>query len=129
LLTTIEDSLSAALDNPPIPLPEYEPLLFEQHLDDVGKLLEQCLSYRREASELEILSVKAAMDYAHFKATSKLEEEQEQLRLRRDQVGVQRSTQERAAKLFSGTDSLSAGFKAKAHGRAKEATLDEGSID
>ena len=43
---------------------------WDYYLSDISSALDRCLSYRREARDLEIAAVKAAVDYSHFIASS-----------------------------------------------------------
>jgi len=72
-----------------------EPLLFDQYIIDVVDSLDRCLTYRREARDLEIAGVKAALEYVHFIESRPIEQELERQalglevqRIRSDAVAV-----------------------------------------
>lgn len=65
---------------PPYPY-VLEPRLFDVYIHDVVGSLDRCLSYRREARDLEIAGVKAALEYDHFTKSRPVEQDLEKLGL------------------------------------------------
>src|SRR4051812_30478290 len=58
-----------------------EPLLFDDYLNDIVDGLERCLSYRKEARDLEVAGVRAAVDYDHFIRSRPIEQALEEAAL------------------------------------------------
>jgi hypothetical protein len=58
----IQETIKAALQEDP----PYNPYLYEMLFSDVAKLLDRCLSYRRECADLEALAVRRALEFDLF---------------------------------------------------------------
>src|SRR5262245_1912511 len=65
----LDDDIRNALDPIATALPRYDGYQVDDLINDVSRLLDRCLVYRREYTELEATAVKAAMDYDLFTKT------------------------------------------------------------
>jgi len=114
--------IQSRLQNSPF---AYDCLLLEQLLTDVSALVERCLSYRREARDLEIASVRTCLDYEEFTERSKLDEELELLGVRFSQISREQAAYTKAASEFDkGKEPLGRGNFELASGQSNVAGLD-----
>lgn len=102
----------------------YEVLLFPTLLNEASILVDRVLAYRREARDLEILAVKAAMDYALFNKTAAIDIQLEKQRVQYDLKGIAKITQDTAAAAFGNESPESSGFEALSAGRSRELVRD-----
>lgn len=102
----------------PIDAIDYDPLLVEPLAKDIVAILDRCLTYRRDAQELEILAVKAAVDYAKFSELSTVQLEYEIAALGLERLTKEEETAKKTATEFgAGGSPLEKGFSAEATGR------------
>lgn len=111
------DKISDAAQN-------YEPLLIRRHADAVSSLTERCLSFRREFRELEILAVKAQVDFDLFNVTSAIDEELDLKRLNQGLKEKEVLTNAAAAEAFGKGSNLESGFSVLSEGRLSELAED-----
>jgi hypothetical protein len=98
---------------------KFEPLLLSRHIDRIGELVEKCLAIRREIRELEILAVKAAVDYDLFLKTVDIDQQAETLRLFIPAKTAEKTGQDAAESAFGQKDNLAAGFSHVADARSR----------
>src|ERR1700686_2179476 len=96
----------------------YEPLLFESWLKDLAQLADRVLAYRREGRELEVLAVRAAMDYERGQSLIAIDRDTQKLLVQRSVKERARTTQDTAAKAFGTVGPTDVGFTALAQGRS-----------
>lgn len=110
VISVTPDSLSAE---------RFEPLLVARNNERLADLLEKCMTLRREIQELEILAVKAAVDYDLFLATSAIDEEAEILRLNNASKAVRVKSESAAASAFGDLSPINSGFKTISDGNSQ----------
>lgn len=98
----------------------YEPLLLENHLQQLSGHLDRALAFRRELRELEVLAVKAASEYDLFRLQSSLNLALDLERLGREEKAIGAAAQEAAAGEFGNADTLARGFAAIAGGTGRQ---------
>lgn len=103
---------------------KFEPLLISRYADKLADLIEKCLTLKREIQELEILAVKAAVDYDLFVVTSAIDEESETLKLYDDAKAVKIKWENNAAATFGDTSPLNSGFKAVSQGTSESTSAE-----
>lgn len=67
----------------------YDPRSFDVYLHDLAALADRCVQYRREAMELEVLAVRAAIDYKLFRLNTPLDRALEQNQLAQSVLNLQ----------------------------------------
>jgi hypothetical protein len=107
----------------------YEPLLFESWLKDVAQLADRVLAYRREGRELEVLAVKAAMDYELGQSLIAIDRETQKLLVQKPVKERAKDTQATAAVAFEKAGQTEGGFTALAQGRFAELAIEISDAD
>jgi hypothetical protein len=102
----------------------YQPLLFNTWFRDAAKLADRVLAYRREARELEVLAVKAAMDHQLAESLLEIDRDIQKLHVGKEVKHAAQATQQTAATRFTETGDTYRGFQALAEGRANELGLE-----
>lgn len=100
--------------------PGYEPLLFENNLQQLASHLDRALAFRREVQELEVQAVKAASEYELFRKQTPLSLELDVIRVRRSEKELGAPAQDRAASAFGQDTALNRGFREGALGTAAQ---------
>ncbi|MGF6658203.1 hypothetical protein OKW34_008793 [Paraburkholderia youngii] len=65
-VTPVEQRVAELVLSLPTQNFSYEPLLIEEWFEDLKAILDRCLAYRKEARDLEIAAVQAAVEYQQF---------------------------------------------------------------
>jgi len=66
LVVSIDSITAAALTPFADKDPQYDPYQVEDHLEEISRLLDNCLAYRREIYELQGMATKTALEYELF---------------------------------------------------------------
>jgi hypothetical protein len=106
--------------------PPYEPQLVDLLLNDISRLLDRALLYRRDANDLEILATKHAVDYKLFLDTYQIDTELSELSLSTAQSEIQQTNNSLACTQFSNStdkDPLASGLATQAEGISGAAAI------